>query len=339
MTADLVVDRLRAAGCVFAEQEASALRRAITGRVELEERVRRRVAGEPLERVLGEVALGPLRLSVGPGVFVPRQRTWRLARLAVARARRRPVVVETCAGVAPVAAAVCAAAPGVEVHAVDVDPRALGHVRRNLPRRAAVHQGGLLGPLPPRLRGRVGVLAAVPPYCPTEELALLAREAREHEPEAALHGGRDGLDVVRAVVAEAAGWLAPDGRVLVELAARQVPAAVSHAARGGLRPPCPRGGPVDQRAGALGGTRPKQRPLQHAVSTRRVIALCPQPPGLCQSAVRHSRRVSTDSASGRGRPVYGTVIETGRGRGVGGVAVAVSTSSAGALCVPVGATA
>ena len=106
MTAPAVIARLRAAGCVWAEEEAALLAEAAGSADELEDMVRRRVGGEPLELVLGWVELLGRRLVVAPGVFVPRRRTELLARTtsAHAAARSRPVVVEMCCGVAPVAA-------------------------------------------------------------------------------------------------------------------------------------------------------------------------------------------------------------------------------------------
>ncbi len=186
---------------------------------------------------MGRVVLGERVLSVGPGVFVPRQRTLLLAGLAAraARARRAPVVVEVCAGVAPVVAVVASAVPDAHVHAADVDALALGHAARNLPAGAGVHLGHLLDALPERLRGRVDVLAAVPPYVPRGRAHELPREAREHEPARALYGGEDGLDHLRHVVDTAAPWLRPGGVVLLELARGQWRSADRHARRAGWR--------------------------------------------------------------------------------------------------------
>lgn len=237
MTSAPLVQRLRAAGCVFAEREAAALRAAASGD-RLEELVVRRVQGEPLEHLVEHVDLGRLRLSVGPGVFVPRQRTRLLVAVATRRARaaRAPVLVEACAGVAPVASAVAARVPRTEVHATDVDPVALRHARVNLPPGAGVHQGSLLDGLPGGLRGRTTLLVAVPPYVPDGAAGELPREAVEAEPARALFGGPDGLDVVRALIAAAPPWLAPRGRVLLELHAAQYDAAAALGVRAGLVP-------------------------------------------------------------------------------------------------------
>ncbi|TFV66360.1 UNVERIFIED_ORG: putative protein N(5)-glutamine methyltransferase [Bacillus sp. AZ43] len=238
MTADptesTVVARLRAAGCVFAEDEARLLVAAAASGAELEDLVDRRVEGEPLEHLLGWVGFCGLRLAVGPGAFVPRQRTALLARQAVSLARPGGVVVDLCCGVGAVGAAVIASVPGTELHAADISPEAVALARRNLPD-AEVHQGDLFDALPARLRGRVDVLAANVPYVPSGAVALMPPEARDHEPRAALDGGADGLDVARRVLAGAPPWLAPAGSVLFEVAEEQVPAAVDAVTAAGLR--------------------------------------------------------------------------------------------------------
>lgn len=199
---------------MFAEDEAAELRRAASGD-DLEALVRRRERGEPLEVLVGAVELCGLRLTVAPGVFVPRQRTALLARLAVAATRPGDVVLEVCCGVAPVAALVASSVEGAEVHAADVDPAALACARHNLPS-GEVHLGDGYDALPGRLRARVGVLAANAPYVPDDEVARMPPEARLHEPAVALSGGADGLDVQRRVVAGAPTWLRPGGVLLVE---------------------------------------------------------------------------------------------------------------------------
>ncbi|MRX43792.1 class I SAM-dependent methyltransferase [Agromyces kandeliae] len=225
---DEIASRLRGSGSVFAEDEAAILVAAAADDAELEQLVRRRTAGEPIEPLVGWVRFGSIRLAVGPGVFVPRQRSLRLARLAVRRVRaaRAPVMLEAYCGVAPIAAAVAASAPAAEVHAADLDPAALAFARANLPEPAHVHLADALDGLPPRLRGRLTTIAAVPPYVPEAELALMPREARDHEPATALvGGGADGLGHVRRLVRDARPWLATGGHLLLELHAAQLPVA------------------------------------------------------------------------------------------------------------------
>jgi release factor glutamine methyltransferase len=216
-----VVARLRAAGCVWAEEEAALLEQAATSVDDRERLVSRRVSGEPLESVLGWVEFLGRRLVVAPGVFVPRRRTELLARLTVDRAGRAaglPVVVEMCCGVAPVAAAL--EATHAEVHACDVSATALDCARSNSPS-ATLHRGDLYDALPAHLAGRVAVLAANAPYVPSDRVADMPPEARDHEPRVALDGGADGVDLHRRLAADAGHWLVPGGVLLVETSREQ----------------------------------------------------------------------------------------------------------------------
>jgi len=230
---DPLVARLRAAGCVFAEDEARLLRAAAGSPAELDVLAARRVDGAPLEALLGWAEFCGLRIAVDPGVFVPRQRTAFLVAQAVRRAEPGAVVVDLCCGTGAIGAAIAAAAPGVEVHAADVDPAAVACARRNLPR---VYQGDLYAALPERLRGRVDLLVVNAPYVPTAAIATMPPEARDHEPRVALDGGADGLDVQRRVAAAAPAWLRPGGALLIETGADQAPHTAAVFAAAGLVP-------------------------------------------------------------------------------------------------------
>jgi release factor glutamine methyltransferase len=230
-----VAARLRAAGCVYAEDEADLLISAARSEAELATLVDRRAAGQPLEHVLGWAEFCGLRIAVDPAVFVPRRRTEFLAGQAIGLARPGAVVVDLCCGSGALAAVLAAAVDGAEVHAADIDPAAVRCARRNLAATGGrVYQGDLFGPLPAALRGRVGILLANVPYVPTGEVGLLPLEAREHEARVALDGGPDGLAVLRRVAAGAAEWLAPGGHLLSEISERQVAAASEAATRAGL---------------------------------------------------------------------------------------------------------
>lgn len=234
-----LVTRLRTAGCVFAEDEARLLVTAAGTPADLETMVEQRVAGHPLEHVLGWVEFCGLRIDVGPGVFVPRRRTELLVREAAALARSAGppvVVVDLCCGSGAVGAALAAVLADIELHAVDLDPAAVACARVNLAAIGQVYEGDLYEPLPALLRGRVDVLVANTPYVPTESLRLLPPEARLHEPRAALDGGPDGLAVQRRVTEAAAEWLAPGGHLLIETSGPQAPHLVEAMARGGLVP-------------------------------------------------------------------------------------------------------
>ncbi|MDF9877440.1 release factor glutamine methyltransferase [Cellulosimicrobium cellulans] len=261
---DDLVSRLRAAGCVFAEDEAALLAERADDDAHLEALVVRRVAGEPLEHVLGYVDFHGLRVAVDPGVFVPRQRTTLLVDEAVALGRQvagaapgrlpvaRPdgaavaapggspvVVVDLCCGAGALGLATATDLGGladVELYATDVDPAAVACAARNV---AAVggtaYEGDLFDPLPAGLHGRVDLLLANVPYVPTAEIPLLPREARDHEAHVALDGGGDGLEVLRRVASEAPRWLAPGGHLLTESGERQAAGAVGVLEGAGLR--------------------------------------------------------------------------------------------------------
>ncbi len=230
---------LRTAGCVFAEDEARLILSAARTAREVEDMVARRAAGLPLEHVVGWAEFCGLRMAVDAGVFVPRRRTEFLvgqaAALALALTSPRAVVVDLCCGSGAVGAALATVLGDVELHAADIDPAAVRCARRNIGAGGAVYEGDLYEPLPPELRGRIDVLVANAPYVPTEAIALLPGEARDHEARVALDGGSDGLDVQRRVAAAAADWLAPGGHLLVETSERQAARTVGAFEAAGLR--------------------------------------------------------------------------------------------------------
>lgn len=241
---DRVAARLRAAGCVFAEDEARLLVAEAPTPAELEEMVERRVGGLPLEQVLGWAEFCGLRIAVAPGVFVPRRRTELLVReatvLGLTGAGQSILVADLCCGAGAVGIAVTdrltAAGREVELHCADVDQAAAACARRNIPARGHVHEGDLYDALPASLRGRVDLLVANAPYVPTEQIALMPPEARDHEARVALDGGADGLDIQRRIISAAPAWLAPGGHLLVETSDRQAPQSREAFARSGLLP-------------------------------------------------------------------------------------------------------
>lgn len=229
-----LVARLRAAGCVFAEDEAAVLAAAATSPASLEDMAVRRVAGEPLELVVGYAEFCGLRVTVAPGVFVPRQRTEHLVREAARLAAAGSVVLDLCCGTGALGLALTSLVPSVVLCAADHDPAAVVIARTNLGPEVPVYQGDLFEALPGSLRGRIDVLLCNTPYVPTAELALLPAEAREYEHAIALDGGVDGLDVQRRVAAGAADWLAPGGHLLVEVSERQAQTALAVFTAAGL---------------------------------------------------------------------------------------------------------
>ncbi|MBL3664876.1 putative protein N(5)-glutamine methyltransferase [Streptomyces sp. M2CJ-2] len=231
-----VVAALRAAGCVFAEDEAELILAAAHTPDDATAMVARRVRGLPLELVVGWAEFRGRRIAVTPRVFVPRRRTEFLVTQALAQAPDAAVVVDLCCGSGAVGTALADGLGAVELHAADIDPVAVRCARRNVADAGGqVHVGDLFEALPAVLRGRIDILAANVPYVPSGEIGLLPPEARDHEPRVALDGGTDGLDVLRRVAAGAPDWLAPGGCLLVETSRRQAPAATAVLTGAGLR--------------------------------------------------------------------------------------------------------
>jgi release factor glutamine methyltransferase len=232
-----VVARLRAAGCVFAEDEALLLQQAARTSAELDDMAGQRASGLPLEQVVGWAEFCGMRIFVDPGVFVPRRRSEFLVETAVAHAQPDDghVIVDLCCGTGALGLAVAARLGETDLHAADVDPAAVGCARRNVePAGGHVYQGSLFDPLPDRLRGAVTVLICNAPYVPTGEVGFLPPEARDYEPRTALDGGPDGLTVLRAVAAGAPRWLAPGAHLLVETSETQAPLMAAAMSAAGL---------------------------------------------------------------------------------------------------------
>lgn len=207
-----LVRSLSRAGCVAAEEEALELLAAAADLGELRRLLGRRVAGEPLAWVVGAVSFVGRRVLVSDGVYVPRWQSEGLARRALELLTHDAVAVDLCTGSGAIALVLADA--GARVVATELDARAAADARRN---GVEVYVGDLDEPVPPVLVGRVDVVTAVPPYVPTAAIAMLPRDARDHEPRLALDGGADGCSALRRVLAAGARLLGPGGTLLTEL--------------------------------------------------------------------------------------------------------------------------
>ena len=188
--------------------------------------VARRAARVPLQHLTGSAWFRYLELAVGPGVFVPRPETEQVVQWAIDAVRAEgwidPLLVDLCAGSGTLALALANEVPGAVVHAVEQDPGAMAWLRRNAATRLAagdpevtLHLGTVVGALP-QLDGAVHLVAGNPPYVPESDAEALDPEVRDHDPDLALYGGPDGLDVVREVERTARRLLRPGGLVVVE---------------------------------------------------------------------------------------------------------------------------
>jgi len=232
---DALAARLRAAGSVFAEDEADLLLEAGGGDpVRLRSLVQRRSAGEPLEYVLGWAAFDGHRVRVAPGVFVPRARTTVVVEQAARRLQRYDRVVDLCCGAGAVSVALLARVGALDLVASDIDPDAVEVAAENIGDRGIVVAGDLFAPLPDRFRGVVDVIAVNAPYVPTAAIATMPAEAREHEHRVALDGGQDGLDLHRRIAVGAGEWVRPGGAVVIEVSDVQADASADAFADAGF---------------------------------------------------------------------------------------------------------
>ena len=214
-----VAERLAAAGCLAAREEAALLAAAAGGDAgRLEALVERRTAGEPLAWLVGWTTFCGHRVSIEPGVYVPRPHTELLARRARSLLPAGGTAVDLCTGSGAVAVVLEAGTPPPKVVATDVDPVAVACARTN---GVDARLGDLDDPLPRSLLGTVDVLTAVVPYVPADALPFLPRDVLAFESRRALDGGAGGLRLLSEVVARGARWLRPGGWLLLELGGGQ----------------------------------------------------------------------------------------------------------------------
>jgi release factor glutamine methyltransferase len=212
----VITDRLRAAGCVAAEEEAEELVNAAPDRCNLETWLQRRERGEPLAWIIGTTQFCGRRIKIDRGVYVPRGQSEELARRAAEMMPARGGwAADLCTGCGAVAIHMRAEAGAGRVVGVDNDMRAVACARRN---GVTAVLGDMHGPLRP---GAFDVVTAVAPYVPTGDLRFLPADVQRYEPRSALDGGPDGLRVLRRVVAAAGVLLRPGGWLLTELGGSQ----------------------------------------------------------------------------------------------------------------------
>lgn len=224
-----LVERLRDAGCVAAEEEATELLTAAPDEATLESFLRRRVEGEPLAWITGTTEFCGHLIHVDRGVYVPRAQSEELARRAVGLLTPVGRVADLCTGTGAIAVHLQTA--GAQVVGVDREMLALRCARAN-------GVTALLGDVDRPLRSRsFEVVTAVAPYVPNSELRYLPADVQRFEPRDALDGGVDGLDVVRRVIAGASRLLVPGGWLLVELGASQNEALEQTLDSNGFRSP------------------------------------------------------------------------------------------------------
>jgi release factor glutamine methyltransferase len=180
--------------------------------------VHRRLRGEPLAWVTGRAAFGELIVTVGPGTYVPRWQSLELAARAAARLPEGGRAIDLCTGSGAIAAALQLRRRTARVVGTDIDAGAVACARTN---GVEARRGDLFEPVPSEFEGTTDVVVAVVPYVPTSALQYLPHDARSYEVPSHYHGGPDGTDVLRRVVAGAPKFLRPGGGLLLELGGEQ----------------------------------------------------------------------------------------------------------------------
>lgn len=226
------------------DDEAPDLDEPIDGRRRrrFRELVRRRAGGEPLAQIFGYTRFCGLKLTVTPGIFVPRQSTEFMVDQALRRlrGRQRPVAVDLATGGGPVALAVAHALRRAEVHGTDVSEEAVGVARRNARTlrlaNVSFRRGDLYAPLPRRLAGVVDVVTIHPPYVPRSDVETLPLEIRGFEPEHTLTDYSDhGLGIAERAAVDGRAWLRPGGWILMEVSPDRARAVRALVVRAGYR--------------------------------------------------------------------------------------------------------
>lgn len=215
------------------------------------EMVARRVAGEPLQYVLGGWGFRGLDLFLDRRVLIPRPETEYVvevaleeaARVGLRRSRRRLSLVESHApaaaadigtGSGAIAISIAAELPDVEVWATDLSEHALEVARANVSGCAATRvriapAGEWFDPLPEELQGSLRLIVSNPPYIAEHEVAALPEEVADYEPRGALVSGPSGTEAIEQLLALAPKWLAPDSVFVCEIAPHQAGPMSAHA--------------------------------------------------------------------------------------------------------------
>jgi release factor glutamine methyltransferase len=189
--------------------------------------VERRLAGEPIQYIIGEAEFYGLPFYVNRDVLIPRPETEHLVEKAIALAQNlrldgaNPVlrIVDVGTGSGAIAVALAYALPFAETTATDISPAALAVGKANAARigfagRMRFFEGDLLEPVEGE---QFDMVVSNPPYVPESDRNTLDDEVRDYEPAQALFAGEDGLQIYRRLIPAAFGALVPRGYVLLEI--------------------------------------------------------------------------------------------------------------------------
>lgn len=196
---------------------------------------RRRLNREPLAYILGYREFYGLKLKVNRSVLIPRPETELLVDEAIRVLKARfprggATIADVGIGSGAVAVALASCVTDSHTYGIEVSPRAFRIAEQNVKQqrlqdRITILLGDLLNPLPVK----VDLIVANLPYIPTDRLVTLAPEITRYEPRQALDGGRDGLELVRRLLAQTPDYLSTGGVILLEMDPEQMGVATSYA--------------------------------------------------------------------------------------------------------------
>ena len=180
----------------------------------------RREKREPLQHITGKAAFRSLELSIGPGVFIPRPETEQVVQYAIDYLRQLPmpgVAIDLGTGSGAIAIAMAVEVPQTKIYAVELSPAAFDYAAKNIEANAAAVELrlGAMQEVVSDLVGGLDVVISNPPYIPDSAIPI-DPEVRNFDPELALYGGEDGLDVIRDISGIAAALLRAGGLLVLE---------------------------------------------------------------------------------------------------------------------------
>jgi release factor glutamine methyltransferase len=187
--------------------------------VHLEDFARRRLAGEPVARILGIKEFWGLPLQLSPATLVPRPDTETVVELALEiwRGERQLRIADIGTGSGAILLALLSERPDACGIGTDISPAALQIAAGNAARLGFAPRAAFVAcDYAAALSGAFDLIVSNPPYIRSSEIAGLANEVREYDPPRALDGGADGLDAYRTLIPQAAHLLAPGGTLIVE---------------------------------------------------------------------------------------------------------------------------
>jgi len=207
--------------------------------IDLERAALRRLAGEPVSRIVGEREFWGLKFALSPATLDPRPETEMLVADAVAAAETKaaPAIIDLGTGSGAIAIALADALPTCRVTATDVSQEALAQATANAKRhgvdaRVSFRQGSWWQAVPHT--ETFDLIVSNPPYISTGEIETLQTEVRLFDPRGALDGGFDGLEAYRAIAVQATRRLKPGGVILLEIGASQGEAVTRILSRAGF---------------------------------------------------------------------------------------------------------